>query len=452
MRIVIAILLMLFAAPAFAEDTPAARCEALAGHPFEPGHNGVGVESDAINAPAAMEACAAALEAAPGDLATRYRLSRALIRLGACEDGLSMQREVAEAGYPSAEGSLGANYLNEVCGLPHDLEAAFLWSSRAAFHGNAVGQSNLGYLYQCGCVEQRNYAEAAKWYRAAAEQGYPTGLLNYGTMLQQGKGVPQDLEEAKRVYRKAAALGEGTAAARLAHMILYPESRSLSLAEITDAMALLDKAVSEGSIYALIELGRWEDANGNYERATELWESCYNSGYAVCPYELGIMAELGHGQPVDPVKALGFYNFAADLGLPEAMLKVGRFYMRGTGVQADPGRGEEWFLKAAAYGNADAMIEVADYYRNEAQKPDQAIRFYRMAAEEFGSLDAYTRLAEYYGMMADFDKAYAYGGVVMERGEPWRKLEMQSLFDALGRMQRERGLVDAPPPSPEPVG
>ena len=49
--------------------------------------------------------------------------------------------------------------------------------------------------------------EAVKWYRRAAEQGNAIGQVNLGLMYELGQGVAQEDAEAVKWYRKAAAQG-----------------------------------------------------------------------------------------------------------------------------------------------------------------------------------------------------------------------------------------------------
>jgi len=56
-------------------------------------------------------------------------------------------------------------------GVSRDHVAAVKWYRKAAEHGNAQGQFNLGRMYERGRGVGKNVAEAVKWYRKAAEQG-----------------------------------------------------------------------------------------------------------------------------------------------------------------------------------------------------------------------------------------------------------------------------------------
>src|SRR6266852_879334 len=61
-----------------------------------------------------------------------------------------------------------------------------------AEQGNAVAQSNVGFLYQTGDVVSQDDKEAMRWYRKAAAQGDGRGATNTATLYLSGLGVPQD--------------------------------------------------------------------------------------------------------------------------------------------------------------------------------------------------------------------------------------------------------------------
>lgn len=70
-----------------------------------------------------------------------------------------------------------------------------LWRPLAE-QGNAIAQSNLGFIYDSGQGVPQDHAEAAKWYRLAAEQGNPRAQSNLGSMYANGQGVLQDYVQA----------------------------------------------------------------------------------------------------------------------------------------------------------------------------------------------------------------------------------------------------------------
>ena len=53
---------------------------------------------------------------------------------------------------------------------------------RAAEHGDAAAQDNLGHMYARGQAVTQDYAEAIRWYRKAAGQGDADAQYNLGLL------------------------------------------------------------------------------------------------------------------------------------------------------------------------------------------------------------------------------------------------------------------------------
>lgn len=66
----------------------------------------------------------------------------------------------------------------------------------------------------------------------------------------------------------------------------------------------------------------------------------------------------------DAVAGMRFIHEAADQGLPEALEQIGRYYMKGRFVQKDPVRAEPYLRNAAALGNINAQLALANLYLN----------------------------------------------------------------------------------------
>ena len=63
-------------------------------------------------------------------------------------------------------------------------------------------------MYAKGESVEQNYVEAVKLYRKAAEQGLALGQHNLGLMYNLGEGVPQDDVQAYAWFNIAAAQGQ----------------------------------------------------------------------------------------------------------------------------------------------------------------------------------------------------------------------------------------------------
>jgi TPR repeat protein len=80
--------------------------------------------------------------------------------------------------------------------VPQDYAAAVMWYRKAADQGDAVAQSNLGFMYEKGRGVPQDYAAAVMWYRRGTDQGDAAAQNNLGIMYANGQGVPQDYVQA----------------------------------------------------------------------------------------------------------------------------------------------------------------------------------------------------------------------------------------------------------------
>ena len=123
------------------------------------------------------------------------------------------------------------------------------------------------------------------------------------------------------------------------------------------------------------------------------------------------LAELMRG----PRDALArWVQAAAEAGLGQAQVMLGRMLLEGDGVQRNPHLALEWFKRAAGAGNAQAMEMVAHCYDQGwgvAADPVLATEWFRSCAEAGSDKGMYqyaNRLAAGRGAPVDLIRAFAY--------------------------------------------
>ena len=72
------------------------------------------------------------------------------------------------------------------------------WYTKAAEHGYAIAQYNLGRLY----FHSENFTMAAKWYTKAAEQEDEDALVELGYLYFKGLGVQRNKALAEQLFNK----------------------------------------------------------------------------------------------------------------------------------------------------------------------------------------------------------------------------------------------------------
>lgn len=172
-------------------------------------------------------------------------------------------------------------------------------------------------LLAAGCGEKpRNDAE--KKFLEAAKKGDSEAQYNLGACYEFGGGAPQDVDLAKKWYEKAAAQGHRKAKSRLRILNPPPAPTEAEVAEI----------------------------RGNALK--------YDPDPAAL-YKWGECCEFGFHTAKDRDRALRFYNFAAEKGVPQAKERA-----RDLAEELMPPEAEvKKFRAAARSGNAEGQYQFA---------------------------------------------------------------------------------------------
>jgi localization factor PodJL len=154
--------------------------------------------------------------------------------------------------------------------------------------------------------------------RLAASKGDPAAEFEIATRLAEGRGVPQDLTAAAAWFERAAKQGLAPAQLRL------------------------------GSLY--------EKGLGvikNIETARQHYLSAAEAGNARAMHNLAVLYASGDSKP-DYQNAIKWFRKAADYGIVDSQYNLAMLYLRGVGIEANPGQAYKWLAIAARDGDADA--------------------------------------------------------------------------------------------------
>lgn len=110
-------------------------------------------------------------------------------------------------------------------------------------------------------------------------------------------------------------------------------------------------------------------------------------------YDLGLRLLGGDGVERNSYQAMEWMRQAAEKGLSEAQLALGRLYLHGfEEMGSDPAEAESWLSRAATNGQTQAKALLA-----EAQKAkQQSDQNYQIQAAERAAWQAWYRAAPYY--------------------------------------------------------
>jgi TPR repeat protein len=227
--------------------------------------------------------------------------------------------------------------------------------------GDAAAMADVGRRFETGQGMAIDMAQAKDWYARSATAGYPAGMGGLGAMYFNGSAGPRDPVQAEQWWRKGALAGDGRSMAGLS--LLYESGEGGMPKDPTLSLEWLTKAVATGSGHALVRMGvRLRDGTGvqaNLPQSFELFRRAAEQDIPAAHYFLGWSYYKGIGVTADEAKAAEAFMKAAEAGIAPAMNDLGTFYERGAGgLTLNPEKALDWFRKAAAKGEPNAMANV----------------------------------------------------------------------------------------------
>jgi len=138
----------------------------------------------------------------------------------------------ARAGLAPASFRLGALY-EKGLGVGRDLDQARANYVRAAERGNAKAMHNIAVLdAEGGSSRNPDYKGSAQWFRKAAEHGLADSQFNLGILYARGIGVEANLAESYKWFSLAAAQGDADATAKRDDIAKRLDPQSLAAAKL----------------------------------------------------------------------------------------------------------------------------------------------------------------------------------------------------------------------------
>lgn len=146
-----------------------------------------------------------------------------------------------------------------------------------------------------------------------------------------------------------------------------------------------------------------ETKRENYKLAYMLIEAAHRNGNNSASCLLGTFYEKGIGVCVDRISALSCYKKAVRSGLTEAYLKLADFYMNESDMQRNYKEAEmykekaiRWYEKSANIGDPDAMLKLGMIYKGSlCFSYDTSIKWFHKAAS-YGKSEAMYQLGIIY--------------------------------------------------------
>lgn len=204
------------------------------------------------------------------------------------------------------------------------------WLEKAATHGHADAQAELGYCYYSGNGVVKDFKKALEWFQKAADNGNAAAMNNLAVCYDRGEGVPRDLNEAFKLYDKASAKGNLLATINLARM--YEQGKGTAQ-DKKKAFELFHQVASNKDVFSSEE---------------------YKENIANAMYNVGRMYFWGIGIEKNQKEAVKYLELAKDKGNIDALYVLGVAYYIGQGVPVDALKGKSLIKEAASKGHAKA--------------------------------------------------------------------------------------------------
>ncbi len=268
-------------------------------------------------------------------------------------------------------------YLYGTKDTPPDFKAALVLMLAEANKGNGFAMHDFGkmYLFGLGCEKNEDQAQEwfAKAYHAFITEEFKAKKKDYlqyriGKLFSFGYGVEQDYLKAAEWYEKA--VGENNPFA----------------------------AYALGSLYC-----RGQGVEQNDEKAYALYHMAAEHGEkpnAYAAYELGRMCKDGIGTKIDKTASdawyrqayQGFLMIEQNMADDKLYYRLGQMNLTGTGTEKDLSKAKDYFEKAAALDNADALYGLGKLYLNRdfaGANTQKAIDYLTASAEKGHSYAQY---------------------------------------------------------------
>lgn len=363
-------------------------------------------------------------------------------------------RAKAEAGDASAQNELGDNYFFGR-GVDIDYAQAVFWFQKAASQGNARGQFNLGYCYEYGKGVAKEISMAKALYQKAADQGSAEAKYHLGEIYYRGEGVEKAYVQAFKLFQEAAEQGVASALDRMGDCYYWGHGAEKSYSK---AVEWYRKAVEKDHASAMYSLGFcYKHGQGieiDLKKAALLFFRAAQKGNSAAQKELNSIEPneslyladcLYYGQEIkeDRVKAISFFQKAADAGIPYAEYSMGFCYGNGHGVTKDLNVAFEWYKKSAEHGNTAGMYRLGySYLYGEGTPKDAnaAVSWFEKAADA-GDVASLRALGHCYetgtGVPKDIVKAMDYNLQAMKQGNLEAAIQYEQILTKASRRDKQ---------------
>ncbi len=272
------------------------------------------------------------------------------------EDRYSTQS--AEQGDKDAQFQLAQNYQFGISCLPRDPVQALVWYKAAETNGHPLGarltkrvseglpiaglaeaEYQIGSMFQDSTRVRPDQREAVDWFCRAASHGQADAQMELGRLHE-----ASDVIAAYAWYNVSAK--QDSEAAKAA----FKDVRGrMSDREFADACARLGEMYRSGTVIPPDE-----------SEALYWYREAARAGVPAAEFAMGEIYRNGEGVASDDQQAFEWYLKAAYHGVSDAQYEVGEMRLVGDGVRQDPVEGLAWLYIASIHGSKKAETAIQD--------------------------------------------------------------------------------------------
>jgi TPR repeat protein len=245
-------------------------------------------------------------------------------------------QRLSDRAYPFAQYYLGDGYFSGVFNKNKpDYDKAFPLFVAASKHGHAEAGYRAALCYEFGWGTSKSYPKAVQFYRNSASKNHPGAATRLGMACLKGD------------------MGLGKSAQRSREGMTWLKRATES------ADFQYNSAPYEIGLLHLNGYG--DDVFKDEGYAAQLITQAAELGHVKANFLMGQAYENGlYGCPRDAALSVHFYNGAASLGMPEAMMALCAWYMVGAEpvLEKDENEACAWAMQAAELGTFSCTQEL----------------------------------------------------------------------------------------------
>ncbi len=235
---------------------------------------------------------------------------------------------------------------------------------KCANAGDVDSQFMVGICNRDGAGVNKNINDAIKWLSLAAENGNGKSRMELAMIYKKGIGVEKDIIKDINCYKIAAICGDANAMLQLG--IIYRDGYGVDK-DSTQSEYWFTKFSKQNRLsieVTFADILRQGYVNSIQNESIFWYEDAAKEGNLMGAVNMALCNRDGIIIPSDSMKAVEWYNIAANMQFSNSIFELASLYLKGNGVSRDIYKAFELMKRSANMGNFNAIFELAKMYKN----------------------------------------------------------------------------------------